>query len=92
MPRKILSKRGKEKFDYDGYIYTFDTRSARDNSIMFWRCESKNVCKGRIHTRNGEVVKVINQQAPANPENLFDVQIPENYKIYVPLTEAKNSF
>ena len=25
MPRNILSKRGKDKFAYDGYIYTFDT-------------------------------------------------------------------
>ena len=61
MAQRILSKSGKEKFLHNGYIYVFDRCSSRDPSIKFWRCERKNACKGRIHTKDGEVINEINQ-------------------------------
>lgn len=56
----IVSKRQKEKFTSDGFIYIFDRMSACGSKI-FWRCERKDYCKARIHTQNGIVVKTINK-------------------------------
>lgn len=60
MAQRIVSKKGREKFVHNGYIYAFDRCSSRDPSIKFWRCERKNSCKGRIHTKD-EVTNEINQ-------------------------------
>lgn len=63
MDVEILSKREKPKFSQDGYLYVFDKFSKKDPTLMFWRCELKNECKGRIHTMNNEVVKVVNEHS-----------------------------
>ena len=60
MALDILSKRGKEKFSHNGYLYIFDKMSKSDIAIKFWRCEQVGRCRGRIHTSDGEVVKEIN--------------------------------
>ncbi|XP_053144809.1 uncharacterized protein LOC128342022 isoform X2 [Hemicordylus capensis] len=59
----VLSQRGREKFACDGYLYVFDRHSAVDDSVKFWRCEQIGQCKARIHTRNGEVIKEINEHS-----------------------------
>uniref|UniRef100_A0A1I8B955 FLYWCH-type domain-containing protein n=1 Tax=Meloidogyne hapla TaxID=6305 RepID=A0A1I8B955_MELHA len=50
---EIDTKRGKEKFNYDGHLYIFDKLNS-DGTVKFWRCELKNggidKCKGRIWT------------------------------------------
>ncbi|KAL7078536.1 hypothetical protein ACQ4LE_001880 [Meloidogyne hapla] len=51
----ILSNKNREKFSYDGYIYTMD-RMSTDGETIFWRCDKRTStgCKGRIHTTAGE--------------------------------------
>lgn len=57
----ILTIRGKQKFTHNGYLYVLDKHSKTDKTIVFWRCENKNTCKGRIHTKNGKVICEITQ-------------------------------
>lgn len=60
MENFTLTQRGRECFVYDGFVFTFD-RSNVDGDIKFWRCQAKNVnCKARLHTRDGEVIKMMN--------------------------------
>ena len=63
MAENILSKKSKPKFSHDGNIFVFDKCSRTDPSLKFWRCELKNECKGRIHTKNQEVVKLVNEHS-----------------------------
>ena len=63
MAENILSKKSKPKFSHDGYIYVFDKCSKTNPSLKFWRCELKNECKDRIHTKNQEVVKLVNEHS-----------------------------
>ncbi|XP_010004373.1 PREDICTED: general transcription factor II-I-like [Chaetura pelagica] len=67
----VRSQRGRAKFVCDGYLYVFDRPSRAGDGVKFWRCEQKN-CKARIHTRNGELIKMIHQHShlpsPANVE------------------------
>ncbi len=55
MEDKILSQRGHRKFAHNGYLYIFDKVSKQDGDLKFWHCEQLGKCKGRIHTKNGEV-------------------------------------
>ncbi|KAB0802861.1 hypothetical protein PPYR_05047 [Photinus pyralis] len=57
--REIISVRGRNKFVSDGFSYTFDKLS-KDGLTSFWRCTNKDECKARLHTRNNEVVKLLN--------------------------------
>lgn len=57
---EILSRRGKPKFQHNGHIYVVDRYSKSNPDIIFWRCQRKMKCNGRIHTQNEEVIKVIN--------------------------------
>ncbi len=41
----IVSQRGKEKQEWDGYIYLFGGFSKADATISYWRCEKKRECK-----------------------------------------------
>lgn len=59
MDQSILSKRGKEKFHNDGYVYTFD-RLSSDEKTRFYRCERRD-CKARIHVQNGNVRKQLHE-------------------------------
>lgn len=60
MEHFFLTQRGKECFIYENYVYTFD-RSSGDDDIQFWRCQAKSFnCKARLHTRNAEVIKIMN--------------------------------
>ncbi|XP_064117591.1 uncharacterized protein LOC135223014 [Macrobrachium nipponense] len=63
MEGRILSKRDNAKFSHNGYLFVFDQRSKKDTSIKFWRCENKNECKARIHTKNDEVTKELNHHS-----------------------------
>ena len=45
----VQSKRGKDKFLHEGYLYVFDRFSA-ERSKKFWRGEQKDECKARLHT------------------------------------------
>lgn len=56
---EIISQKGKRKFAHDGYLYVFGERSKKDPELLFWRCERKQFCKGRIHTKDGKVMKII---------------------------------
>ena len=71
MQANSLSKCGKPKFECDGFLYIFDRFSA-DKETKFYRCERKDSCKARIHVRNEEIVKYINDHShspsPANVE------------------------
>jgi len=60
MTENRLSKRDKPKLSHDGYLYVSDKCSKSNPSLLFWRCESKNECKGRVHTNN-EVVKKVSE-------------------------------
>lgn len=73
MKPAVLSKRGNEKFSYNGYLYVFDKVSKRDTSLQFWRCEEVGRCKGRIHTRAGEVVNEINNHS--HPSSAAAIQV-----------------
>ena len=42
----------------NGRLYIFDKVSRKDPMLMFWKFDSKNECKGGIHTMNNETVKV----------------------------------
>ena len=59
MAMEVLTKRGKEKFAHNGFLYVFDKTSKTDE-LKYWRCEQKNRCKARLHTKAGEVVKELN--------------------------------
>ena len=63
MAEEILTKRGKEKFAHNGFLYVFDKTSEADNELKFWRCEQKNRCKARLHTKAGEVMRELNNHS-----------------------------
>ena len=73
MEQQILSKRGKEKFCHDGYLYRFDKLSKSVDTLKFWRCHEERICKARIHTLNGIVVKIINDHT--HPPSAVDIQV-----------------
>ncbi|KAL3118707.1 hypothetical protein niasHT_002559 [Heterodera trifolii] len=55
---EIATIRQKEKMMNDGFLYIFDKFNV-DISMKFWRCESKDECRGRIHTDlNNNFVKM----------------------------------
>ena len=60
MDQPILSRQGKVKFQHEGYLYRFDRVSKSNDSVKFWRCHDEKICKARIHTLNGNVVRKIN--------------------------------
>ena len=41
----------------------FDKQSKKDPGIKFWRCERKNNCKARIHTKNDVVITEVNEHS-----------------------------
>lgn len=63
MADNILTKRGKEKFTHNGFLYVFDKASKADSELKYWRCEQKNRCKARLHTKAGEVVLELNSHS-----------------------------
>ena len=60
METEILSRQGKAKFAVDGNMFVFD-RVSSCGTKKFWRCERRNECKVRIHTRDGIVLKTIHE-------------------------------
>ncbi|XP_068205453.1 uncharacterized protein [Palaemon carinicauda] len=81
METDILSKRGKEKFHHDGFIYIFDKSSKSDPSIKFWRCEQRGRCNGRIHTRKSNVIKNMNEHThSASAASVQVVKVKVNLK------------
>ena len=63
MDEKVLTKRGKEKLAHNGFLYVFDKTSKADSEVKFWRCEQKNRCRARPHTKAGNVVKELNSHS-----------------------------
>ena len=63
MTVEVLTKRGKEKFAHNGFLDVFDKTSKTDNELKYWRCEQKNRCKARLHTKVGEVVRELNSHS-----------------------------
>ncbi|KFD53658.1 hypothetical protein M514_05574 [Trichuris suis] len=63
IPSIFLTKRGREKVAYEGYMYTSE-RFDLSRSLKFWRCDKRDAhhCKARPHTRvdTREVVKTVN--------------------------------
>ena len=57
---KIISQRGKEKFQHNGFVYIFEKPSKRNQDLLFWRCEQVGRCSARLHTHHGAVVKEVN--------------------------------
>lgn len=57
---EMVSKKGGRKMAHQGFIYNFDKYSV-DLEHIYWRCEQKDRCKGRLHiTKDGTVVQTIN--------------------------------
>ena len=56
-----LTQKGKRKACYQGYCYNLDKYSKTESTLSFWQCEDSHKkeikCKGRIHIRDGEVIK-----------------------------------
>ena len=75
MIQDIQTKQQKQKFTHNGYLYVFDKHSKRDVSIKFWRCEKKNECKARLHTRNDRVVKELNEHSHGASAALVEVAL-----------------
>ncbi|KAL8597009.1 hypothetical protein ACOMHN_050108 [Nucella lapillus] len=46
-----FTKRNKRKLLHEGYAYFMD-RTKADNVTIFWRCEKRGECKGRLKTVN----------------------------------------
>ncbi|KAL8583482.1 hypothetical protein ACOMHN_056292 [Nucella lapillus] len=46
-----FTKRNKRKLLHEGYAYVMD-RTKADNVTIFWRCEKRGECKGRLKTVN----------------------------------------
>ncbi|KAL8591669.1 hypothetical protein ACOMHN_056785 [Nucella lapillus] len=46
-----FTKRNKRKLLHEGYAYVMDHTKA-DNVTIFWRCEKRGECKGRLKTVN----------------------------------------
>ncbi|KAB0805304.1 hypothetical protein PPYR_02274 [Photinus pyralis] len=69
----IVSKRQKQKYSHQGFIYVFDRMSAC-GAKLFWRCERKDDCKARIHTENGSVVKKVNDHSHDSSAARVEVQ------------------
>ena len=63
MAMEVLTKHGKEKFAHNGFLYVFDKISKTDNELKYWRCEQNNLCKARVHTKAGEVVRKLNSHS-----------------------------
>ena len=63
MAEHIDTKRNKPKFHHNGYLFVFDKHSKTDPNTKFWRCEEKDYCKARIHTKENEVIAEINEHS-----------------------------
>lgn len=63
MAEEVLTKRGKEKFVHNGFLYVFDKASNANRELKFWHCEQKNRCKARLHTKAGEVIRELNSHS-----------------------------
>ena len=74
----LRTKRGHEYFIDSGFKYIHDRESA-NGLIRFWRCEFKNTCKARIHTRNGIVVKRLNE--PNHESNPAAIEVTRIYNV-----------
>ena len=72
----LHTKRGRVKFSFDGYMYTMDRKDS-SGAIQFWRCEFKNTCKARLHTRinTNEVVKGLGEHS--DPSDAAAVEVAE---------------
>ena len=155
----ILSKRDREKFSHNGFLYVFDRESQSEVGVIFWRCERRRRCKARVHVKAGEVIReinihtheasavhlevervktkikkraadtletpsaIVNQSltnvpqaclasipkvtalrkiikrkrttlscAPSNPTDLWELCLPESYKIYIPQPGVEENF
>ena len=63
MAMEVLTKRGMENFVHTGFLYVLDKTSKTDDELKYWRCEQKNRCKARLHTKGGEVMRELNSHS-----------------------------
>lgn len=78
----IRSERGNNKLIYNGYVYVFEQFGKEEKSI--WKCDqyTKVSCKGRIHTKNNEILKVIvHNHEEVNPVNLIKNTAIQNVEL-----------
>ena len=62
MAMEVLTKRRKEKFAHNGFLYVFDKTSNTDK-LKYWRCEQKNCCKARLNAKAGKVMGELNSHS-----------------------------
>ena len=48
---------------HEGHCYIFDKTSKSDHELLFWRCERKQVCKARLHSKHNDILKVVNEHS-----------------------------
>ncbi len=73
----ILTKKGREKFCHNGYMYVFDRRSA-DGATKFWRCELKmEKCRARLHTNADTGIVLREVGGHLHGENAAKVEVAE---------------
>ena len=58
--KEIISQRGKEKLQNNGFLYIFENTSKRNQDLLFWRCVRVGRCSAILHTNHGAVVKEVN--------------------------------
>ena len=63
-----LTKRDKNFFQHEGHLFWFTKPSQADASLKFWKCShyKSSGCPARIHTRDGVVVKTLNDHTHAS--------------------------
>ncbi|KAF6203010.1 hypothetical protein GE061_003422 [Apolygus lucorum] len=61
-PDVMLTQRGYRLLTHLGYHYIFE-KSSHDRRTEFWRCRRRYICKARLHTKNGIVIKVMNSHS-----------------------------
>ena len=78
---EFKSNKNGRKFGVDGYIYNFD-KALVDGETLSWRCERKDICCARIHTRAGAVVKTLGEHAThdSDPAKIFIKQTVSGMK------------
>ena len=73
MENAILSQRGIPIFFVEnGMSYTFE-KTSKDGETQFWRCDARELCKARLHIRDGTVVRRINEHTHPGDASKMEV-------------------
>jgi hypothetical protein len=88
----VLTKREKNFFPHEGHLYWFEKSSSKDDSLKFWKCSHyrSSDCPARIHTRDGAVVKTLNDHTHASDPIAIDVtKVRNSIKVRAKETPAE---